>query len=153
LVPRILQDNPDTPDFVGAMALFIKKNIAERIKVLSPEQVESYLEECCSDFIQVTPHEYGWCLLHQKYRSVAQCADTSGIPKPDNTTSSKCNSCMNFCSSRSSHLEKQTQIALSHIDFLEQSTWKMPALKEASVNAVLNAQKLFPELKRLGSVK
>jgi hypothetical protein len=41
---------------------------------------------------------------------------------------------------------------MNHIDFIEQKIWSMQSLKNASINAVRDAQKLFPELKKLGNI-
>jgi len=152
LVPRVLHDSELNPDFVGGMALFIKKQLGEHIKVLTPEQAEAHIDTFCKDVVQLTAHEYGWCLLHTQYKSVAKCADKTGSPNPTGTNSEKCIPCANFCASRKSHLGKQTQIAISHIDFIEQKIWKMPSIVNASKTAVRNAQKLFPELNELGVV-
>jgi hypothetical protein len=147
LVPRILSDSIVDPDFVGGMAVFIKREIRDKIKTSDHEGVARYIDNFCSDILTITPHEYGWCLVHRKYSKVAQCADALGVPEPSNTDSSKCNKCANFCASKHSHLAVQTQIAVSHLNFIECNTWKMPILKNASIEALRNAEFLFPELK------
>jgi integrase len=152
LIPRILLDSHLDPDFVGGMALFIKKELGTKIKSIEPAEAEYYINEISNSILQITPHEYGWCLVHEKYRGFAQCADENGNPNPSSTNSSKCNACANFCASKKSHLAIQTQLAISHIDFIESDVWKMPNLKQASIAAVQNAQILFPELKSLGSM-
>lgn len=152
LIPRILLDSNVDPDFVGGMALFIKKELGAKIKSTEPDEAETYINEISDSIIQITPHEYGWCLVHERYRSSAQCADENGNPNPSLTNSSKCNTCANFCASRKAHLAIQTQLVISHIDFIESDVWKMSSLKQASKTAVHNAQMLFPELKELGTV-
>jgi integrase len=150
LVKNILDDDAELPDFVGGMAVFIKKKVGESIKYLTPNEAELYIEEFCEDVIQLTAHEYGWCLLHRHFQALAHCADELGNPNPLETDSSKCNGCPCFSGSRKSHLAKQTQITISHLDFLEQNVWSMASLKSKSRKAVQDAQKLFPELKNLG---
>jgi hypothetical protein len=132
------------------MAVFIKKKVGESIKYLTPNEAELYIEEFCEDVIQLTAHVYGWCLLHRHFQALAHCADELGNPNPLETDSSKCNGCPCFSGSRKSHLAKQTQITISHLDFLEQNVWSMASLKSKSRKAVQDAQKLFPELKNLG---
>lgn len=148
LIPRILNDT-NCPEFVGGMALYIKKTFSDKTQVLTPSETEERIKTLCDEFIQVTPHEYGWCLLNKNHSSLAQCKDNNNIPNPSATSSDKCNSCANFVSSRKSHLTTQTKIAISHCDFLEQDTWSMPSLKKKSKEAISAAIKLFPELKTL----
>lgn len=150
LIPRILGDCPIDPDFSGGMAIFIKKNFQKNWKVLEAEEIETYVENICTDILDLTPHEYGWCLVHKNYKNLAQCKDSHGNPNPSSTDSQKCNRCANFCTSKNSHLVVQRQIAINHIDFIENDTWKMPRLKEASIQAVRSAQLLYPELLELG---
>ncbi len=152
LVPQIVYDNTNTPDFVGAIALYIKKELADKVKVLSPQQAEVYIESLCEEVIQISAHEYGFCILHQRFRSMANCQNTNGIPEPSNTSFEKCSHCANFCASRKSHLTKQEQIVISHIDFIEQDVWKLPSMIERSRKAVQRAQRLFPELNKYGEV-
>lgn len=152
LISRIVFDDSIDPDFVGAMSIYIKKKFGDTTLTYSAEEIESRLAETSDDILQLTPHEYGFCLVHKMYRSSAQCADDNGNPKPSHTDSSKCNRCANFCASRKSHLNIQRQIAMSHIDFLEQGIWKSERLTSASVAAVRNAQSIFPELIELGEV-
>jgi hypothetical protein len=151
LVPRILRDAEVDPDYVGGIAVYIKRELAPKIRTMNASEAENYLSQICDGVLQITPHEYGWCLLHEHFRSVAKCADTKGNPNPLATNSSKCINCANFCASRKSHLATQKQIAIAHIDFIESNVWKMPSLKNASIAAVRNAQTLFPELKELGT--
>lgn len=151
LVPRILldQDSLDK-DFVGGMAVFIATVIRPETVHLSPEAFEEYIANLANDFISITPHEYGWCILHKLFKSQAKCSKDGITPSPAGTTSRKCNGCINFCASRKSHLNKQRTIALTHIDFVESSTWSLPELKQQSLLAIRDAQKLFPELQALG---
>lgn len=146
LVPRVLQDSDAKPEFVGAMALYIKKTLSEQIAILSPEEAEERILEFADEFLQLTAHEYGWCLLHKAFRQAAQCRDSDGNPAPQGTSSDKCNGCANFLSSRSSHLAKQVQIVIAHMDFLEQQTWKLESLRQASRKAIDQAIQLFPEI-------
>jgi len=153
LVPRVLHDSVIDPDFVGAMALFIKKTLGEQITVVSPEEAEIHIEAFCDQIEQVTAHEYGWCLLHKSFEHAAQCKDSSGTPNPKGTSWEKCEGCVNFTASRNSHLTKQTQILISHVDFIEQQTFQLPSLKRASREAIKNATQLFPELKPLANIE
>jgi len=153
LVPRILIDSDLDPDFVGGMALYIKQTLGEKVSSLPPSEIENYIDEFCHEIDSITPHEYGWCIQHKNFRSAAQCADKTGQPAPSGTTHGKCIRCINFCSSRRSHFHKQKQIMLNHLDFIEQDTWKIPSLVDASKNAVQDTQKLFPELKEFGGIE
>ena len=152
LVPRILLDNTDDPEYVGAMALFIKKRFGETVRVVNANEAEDIITAVCEEIVQVTAHEYGWCLLHKEAYSAAKCSNINGHPQPTNTSAEKCTGCANFCASNQSHLAKQTQIVLSHIDFIEQETWKLPSLIKRSRQAVRNAQALFPQLHVYGEV-
>src|SRR5690606_5092572 len=125
--------------------VYIKKQLSHSTKNLNPTEAEKYIKNFSEEFVQITPHEYGWCMLHKNFQNVAQCADEMGLPSPTTTSSEKCNSCANFCASRRSHLSAQKKIAIAHMDFVEQGIWKMPRLKQRSREAVLNAQQLFPE--------
>lgn len=150
LIPRIALDSTISPDFVGGMALFIRSIIDNNILSLPPAEVENHISSFSERIISITPHEYGWCLIYKDFSTQAKCADSTGSPTPSATSQSKCIGCVNFCASRSSHLATNTKIVISHLDFLEQKTWHMQELKEQSRLAVLNSQKLFPELKSLG---
>lgn len=152
LVPRILFDSAANPEYVGAMALYIKKQFSHTFNIVSADEAESIIEKVCEDTLQVTAHEYGWCLLHRESYGSAKCRDVNGRPNPLATSADKCTSCANFCASRASHLDKQTKILLSHLDFLEQETWKFPSQVKRSRQAVLNAQALFPQLRVYGKV-
>ncbi len=152
LVPKILFDNTDSPEYVGAVALFIKKRFGETIRVVNANEAEDIITTVCDDIIQVTAHEYGWCLLHKEAYSSAKCSDINGHPQPANTSAEKCTGCANFCASSQSHLAKQTQILLSHMDFIEQKVWKLPSLTKRSRQAIRNAQIVFPQLKAYGEV-
>ena len=149
LIPRILRDKTELPDFVGPISVYIKKHFGSLTTILTPEELEVQIELLTDETISITPHEYGWCLLNKKFQSKAKCADKNGKPNPKNTSSSKCNQCHNFCASRQSHLEKQTQIVILHSDFIEQNIWKMPAMMKASKKAIADAKALFPELTKL----
>ncbi len=153
MVPKILFDNTDDPEYVGAVALFIKKRFGETIRVVDANEAEDIITTICNDIVQVTAHEYGWCLLHKEAYSSAKCSDSNGQPHPTNTSAEKCTGCANFCASSQSHLAKQTQILLSHMDFIEQKTWKLPGLTKRSRQAIRNAQALFPQLKVYGEVQ
>ena len=150
LVPRIIYDNIDAPDFVGAVAIFVKKNFGDKIKILSPDQAEREIESLCNDVINLTPHEYGFCLLLKQYNSMAKCKDINGSPNPSASSFEKCTHCPNFCASRNSHLATNERIVISHIDFIEQDIWKLPSMVELSKKAVKGIQKVFPELKKYG---
>lgn len=152
LVPRIIYDNTDDPDFVGAIATFVKKDFTDRVSVLTPDQVEEHIELLCDEVAQLTAHEYGWCLLLKRYYNLAKCADENGNPDPSNTNAEKCSGCVNNLASKKSHYEKWLQIAINHIDFIEQDTFTLPRLKETSRNTVRNAQRMFPELNEYGKV-
>lgn len=153
LVPSIIRDSVDFPDYVGAVALYIKKKLGESIRSASPEDVESILDEFYERIIKLTPHEYGWCFLLEEGQSSAKCRDVNGKPDPSNTSSDKCNGCPNFCASRKSHAESQKMIFFNHMDFCQQEIWKQPKLKEASRQAVHTAQAIFPELKQYGEIE
>jgi len=146
LIPRVLRDNSDKPNFVGAMAIYIKKTFSDETIICTPEEIENKLSVFSENIVSITSNEYGWCLLHKHYTQVANCADDTGIPRPRNTSSFKCNSCKNFLASRNSHYTKQLQIAIAHTDFIQQDIWKMPRLREKSKRAVKDAIDLFPEL-------
>lgn len=152
LIPRIIFDSSEDPDFVGAIALYIKKNESKNIKTLPPKEAEDEIEKICDEFITITPHEYGFCLLSNKFESVANCRDKNNKVEPENTTSSKCTSCSNFCASRKSHKKIQERILISHLDFIEQKIWKSEKLKSHSIKAVKSIQKLFPEFEEYGEV-
>ena len=150
LVPNIAFDSRLEPSYVGGMALYIRSIINEQVLSLPPPEVEKHIASLCSKITSITAHEYGWCLVLKEFSTQAKCADSTGAPSPTSTSQDKCTSCVNFCSSRKSHLEVNTQIVISHLDFLEQEVWRFPDIKERSRQAVLNSQKLFPELKSLG---
>lgn len=152
LVPQILLDSTDDPEYVGAVALFIKKRFGDDVQTVPPLEVEEIIEQACDEVVQVTAHEYGWCLLHNETYSVAKCRDANGSPNPAGTTAKECLSCANFCASRKSHLATQTRILINHIDFLEQDTWKLPRLKYESRQTVRHIQSLFPQLNDYGKV-
>lgn len=152
LVPQILLDNAKDPEYVGAVALFLKKEFSDAINTVTAEEAEKIIENACDDIIKVTPHEYGWCLLHKDAYNSAKCRDANGIPNPQSTSAQKCTECASFCASHKSHKSKNLQIILGHLDFLEQKVWKQPALTEKSKQAVRQAQALFPEFKRYGEV-
>ena len=149
LIPRVLLDSDIDPDFVGAVALYIKKSYSGNAQVMSPIELEKFTENLAADFLNITPHEYGWCCPHKTTISAAKCKDELGQPQPSTTDSSKCNSCSNFLSSRQSHYIKQLNIAILHHDFLEQNIWKMSSLRKQSKKAVEHAITLFPELSDL----
>ncbi|MCF4176349.1 hypothetical protein [Vibrio sp. McD22-P3] len=146
LVPRIVYDHADDPDFVGGVATFMKQEFTDKVRILSPEQTEAHIESLCDEVIQVTAHEYGFCLLLKRFRSMANCADENGNPNPAGTSMEKCKTCPNFCASRKSHLTKHQVTVISHADFIEQKTMTLPILKESSRQAIRNSVKLFPEL-------
>ncbi|MDN6204810.1 MAG: hypothetical protein L0J05_09950, partial [Tetragenococcus halophilus] len=152
LVPQILLDSTKDPEYVGAVALFLKKRFGDTINTVTAEEFDKIIESACDEIIQVTPHEYGWCLLHKESHNSAKCRDVNGIPNPQNTSAYKCTACANFCASHSSHKAKNLQITLGHLDFLEQKTWKQRLLTEKSKNAVYQAQLLFPEFKKYGEI-
>jgi integrase len=150
LIPRALRDiESDEQDFVGGMAIFIKTNIAPKAHHLTPKEFEKYVVDL-SDQFTLTPHEYGWCMLLSEYSNQARCTIDGINPFPQGTDCEKCNKCMHFMASRSSHLSTQKMIAISHIDFLECGFWESALLREASIQAIKNAQRLFPELRELG---
>jgi hypothetical protein len=132
------------------MAVYIKKVIQPQTQHMSPSELEVYLELFSNNLISITPHEYGWCVLLREFSNQAKCSEDGINPSPQSTCSGKCNSCINFLSSRSSHRDVQQVILLSHIDFIECDTWRQRDLKQASINAVRNAQRLFPEFKEYG---
>lgn len=151
LIPRVLRDTDLLdPDFVGGMAIFIKKAVQSKVQYMSPAELEAYLDSLTDEFISVTPHEYGWCLLYRDFSCQAKCSEDGVNPSPRSTCSSKCNGCVNFLSSKSSHRETQRMIMLTHIDFIECEAWSRHSLKQASVNAVRDAQNLFPEFREFG---
>lgn len=150
LLPRIALDSTISPDFVGGMAIFIRSIIDNNVLSLPPVEIEKHISNFSDKITSITPHEYGWCLVYKDFSTQAKCADLTGTPAPSTTSQSKCTSCINFCASRNSHLVTNTKIVISHLDFLEQKIWQMPEIKEQSRLAVLNSQKLFPELKSLG---
>ncbi|HAS6097625.1 TPA: hypothetical protein I7145_23815 [Vibrio vulnificus] len=146
LVPRIVYDHADDPDFVGGVATFIKKEFADKVHILNPEQSETHIEHLCDEVIQLTAHEYGFCLLLKRFRSMANCADENGSPNPASTSMEKCKTCANFCASRNSHLRKHQITIISHVDFIEQKMMTLPSMIEISRQAIRNSIKLFPEL-------
>ncbi|WJV23203.1 MULTISPECIES: hypothetical protein [Pseudomonas] len=153
LVPRVLRDrNTLENDFVGGMAVYINTVIRPQTLHMTPSEFEKYLDEIARDFVSVTPHEYGWCLLHKLFATQAQCSLDGITPSPRATTSKKCNGCVNFLSSRRAHFSVQRQIAITHIDFIESNVWKLPELQHGSRLAIRDAQKLFPELRDLGEL-
>ncbi|CAI9007732.1 hypothetical protein EMIT0324P_70240 [Pseudomonas chlororaphis] len=153
LVPRVLRDHSNLEsDFVGGMAVYINTTIRPQTLHMTPSEFEKHLDRVVEDFVSITPHEYGWCLLHKNFATQAKCSLDGITPSPRATTSKKCNGCINFLSSRRSHFSAQRQIAITHIDFIESKIWKLPELKRASTLAVRDAQKLFPELRELGEI-
>ncbi|MFJ3051931.1 hypothetical protein [Pseudomonas nitroreducens] len=153
LIPRILRDQESLGhDYVGGMAAYINSAIRPRTLHMSPSEFEKYIYEVAEDYISITPHEYGWCLLHRIFATQAKCSKDGVTPNPRGTTAKNCNGCINFVSSRKAHLSAQRQIAITHLDFIESKFWKLPELKLASILAVQDSQRLFPELKDLGEI-
>lgn len=151
LIPHIALDSCLDPDYVGGVALYIRSIIDEHVLSMPPHEIEKHINSLSEQISSITPHEYGWCIVFKKFSAQAKCADSSGCPAPTNTTHLTCTGCINFCASKKSHLDYNTKVVISHLDFLEQKTWIFREMKELSRTAVRNAQKLFPELRSLGT--
>lgn len=150
LIPRALRDLDELEkDFVGGMAIYLKTVIAPKVRHLTPKEFESFVVSLSYQF-SLTPHEYGWCMLLSEYSNQACCSTDGAHPNPQGTDSGKCNGCMHFMSSKSSHFSVQKLITINHIDFIECGFWQSNSLREASIKAVKDAQRLFPELRELG---
>lgn len=128
IVQKIYEGNHE---YYGPVVKTITTMIDNSHKVVSPEQAETFLDEISNNFVDLVPHEYGYCMTSSKAIALAQCVDPiTGLADPLERSSIKnCTKCVHRLTHKS-HKASLMNIGISHQSFIDNSP--LPHITEAS---------------------
>ncbi len=151
LVARIATSE-DQYEFVGGVALYIRKRVTEIIGdshvFLPVGEFEEAVDEIARDFDIINAHEYGYCMFSSKRKSQALCRDPrTNLPDPHRFSGfSVCSGCpMNLV--LQPHAEAIKRLGVAHQNFIQKHPLKIRSKAvDASKKAIKNAERILREL-------
>lgn len=108
-------------DLIGGSAYYISKAFdLDNLLLLSPEEMDNYVDDVAENFNKVEAHEYGYCLVRKDIANQANCYDKkTGFPNTSFGESKLCLSCPNFIASESNNKEALIRIGVQHTNVIK----------------------------------